>query len=76
MAAFKTTPVANPRADQPSIAQRLLATSERFLLHPPAAAAVRASTKVQSPGVIQNEGRLCLPLQRSIWQDKNGRAAA
>lgn len=76
MAAYKTTPVAIPRADQPSIVLRFLATSERFLLHPPATASVRASTQVRGPGVLQDDGRLSLSLQRSIRQDKNGRAAA
>ena len=34
MAAFKTTSVATPRADRPSIVQRFILTSERYLLNP------------------------------------------
>ena len=34
MAAFKTTPVATPQGNQPSIVQRFLLTSERYLLNP------------------------------------------
>ena len=35
MAAFKTTSVATPRATQPTIVQRFLLSSDRFLLSSP-----------------------------------------
>ena len=34
MAAFKTNPVATSQGNQPSIVQRFLLTSERYLLNP------------------------------------------
>jgi hypothetical protein len=76
MAAFETTPVAIPRADQPTIVQRFLVTSERYLFHPPAAALVLVRAHIRGTGVLHDHGRLCLPLPRGSQTGAQGRAAA
>ena len=57
MAAFETTPVASFRADQPTIVQRFIATSERFLFHPPAAPLVRIRAPLVCAGALHDDGR-------------------
>ena len=76
MAAFETTSVAIPRADQPTIIQRFLATSERFLFHPQAAASVPISAHVRGPVVLHDDGRHCLSSPRGSQTGAQGRAAA
>ncbi len=76
MAAFKTTPVAIPQADQPTIVQRFLSTSERFLFHPAAAGSVQVRAHVRGPGLPYDNGRHSLPLPRCSQLCEQGRAAA
>ncbi len=76
MAAFETTSVAIPRADQPTIIQRFLTTSERFLFHPPAAALIRVRAPFRCAGVLHDEGRFCLPSTRGSQPSEQERAAA
>ena len=76
MAAFKTTPVALPPADQPTIVQRFIATSERFLFHPPAASSVRIRTPFRCAGALHDDGWSCLPSLRASQSDAQGRTAA
>jgi hypothetical protein len=76
MAAFETTPVAIPRADQPTIIQRFLSTSERFLFHPPAAASGRVRAHVRGPSALHDDGLLCSPSPRGIQTGAQRRAAA
>lgn len=76
MAALETTPVAIPRAEQPTIVQRFIATSERFLFHPPAAALVRVRAPFRCAGVLHDEGSFCLPSPCYSQPGEQERAAA
>ena len=76
MAAFKTTPVVFPRADQPSIVQRFIVTSERFLFHPPVASSVRGRALFRCSVTLHDEGSFCLPSPRGNQADAQGRTAA
>ena len=75
MAAFKTTPVAFPQADQPRIVQRFIATSERFLFHPPIASLVRVRAPFRCGVALHDEGRSCLPSPRGSQAGVQGRTA-
>ena len=76
MAAFETTPVAFPRADPPSIVQRFLATSERFLFHPPTATSMLVSEAFRCVGIHHDQGRYCLPAPCCSQPGGHGRAVA
>ena len=76
MAAFETTSVAIPRVDQPTIVQRFIATSERFLFHPPAVSLVRVQAPFRCAVVLHDDGRSCLPSPRGSQAGAQGRAAA
>lgn len=76
MAAFETTSVAIRRADQPTIIQRFLETSERFLLHPTAAASVLIPAHARGPVVLHDDRRYCLPSPRCSQLCAQRRAAA
>ena len=79
MAAFETTPVAifraDFRADPPTTLQRFLATSERFLFHPPAAR-VQLRAPLRCAGVLHDEGLCCRPSPRCCQPGEQTRAAA
>ena len=76
MAAFETTPVAFSRADPPTIVQRFLKTSERFLFHPPAAALVQLRAPLRCAGILHDEGSFCPPSPCGSQAGKQARAAA
>ena len=76
MAAFETTPVAFFRADQPTIVQRFIATSERFLFHPPAASLVRVRAPFVCAGALHDDGWSCLLSLRGRQADKQKRITA
>ena len=76
MAAFETTSVAIARADQPTIVQRFIATSERFLFHPPSAPLVRVQAPFRCVVVLHDDARFCLPSPRGGQAGAQGRAAA
>ena len=76
MAAFKTTPVVISWADQPSIVQRFIATSKRFLFHPPAASSVQVRAPSRCGVTLHDDGRSCLPSLRASQSDAQGRTAA
>ena len=72
MAAFKTTSVAILRADQPTIVQRLIATSERFLFHPPAASLLLIRAHARDPVVLHDDARFCLSCRVAARQARRG----
>ncbi|MBG6072570.1 hypothetical protein IWX87_002334 [Polaromonas sp. CG_9.7] len=76
MAAFETTPVTIFRADPPTIVQRFLATSERFLFYPPADALVQVRAPLRCAGVLHDEGSFCWPSPRCSQPGEQTRAAA
>lgn len=76
MAAFKTTSVAILRADQPTIVQRFIATSERFLFHPPATASVLIRAHARDPVVLHDDARFCSPSPRGSQAGAQRSAAA
>ena len=80
MAAFETTPVAIFQADQPTttttIVQRFLATSERCLFPPPAAACLHLREPGRGLEALHDECRLCLSLPRCSQPCEQARAAA
>ena len=76
MAAFETTPVASFRADQPTIVQRFIATSERFLFHPPAAPLVRIRAPLVCAGALHDDGWSCVLSLRGSQADTQKRIPA
>ena len=76
MAAFETTPVALPRAEQPTIVQRFMATSERFLFHPPTVALVWVRAPFCCADVLHDEDSFCLPSPCYSQPGEQERAAA
>ena len=76
MAAFETTPVASFRADQPTIVQRFIATSERFLFYPPAASVVRIRTPFRCGIALHDDGRSRLLSPRGSQAGTQQRTAA
>lgn len=75
MAAFETTSVANPRANEPDITQRFLLTSERYLFNPPQAVSVRVLVHSQASTVLHGGDRFRLPALRCIQPATPARAA-
>ena len=76
MAAFETTPVASFRADQPTIVQRFIATSERFLFHPPAASLVRIRAPFVCAVALYDDGWSCVLSLRGSQADTQKRIPA
>ena len=75
MAAFETTSVAIPRANQPDITQRFLLTSERYFFNPPETILVRVLARTQASTVLQSGDSFRLPALRCIQPATPARAA-